>query len=78
MIILGICFMTPEVNAETRCNLKFFEEDMVNWRNLSAGWLLGLYEDPTYNSTNCTDCWSLGEQVGLLNYGVVYVESKRD
>ena len=59
-VVLCITCGTPEVNAETQCNLKFFEEDMENWRNISAGWLLGLFEDPTYNSTNCTECWAFG------------------
>ena len=51
---------------------------MENWKNISAGWLLGLFEDPNYNSTNCTECWNFGENMGLLNFGVVYVEGQRD
>ena len=40
--------------------------------------MLGLFKDPNYNSTSCTECWEFGNQIGLLNYGVNYVESKRE
>ena len=71
-------FCLDLVSADTQCNIKFFEEDQEDWRNISSGFLLGLYEDPKFNQTNCTACWSLGNNVGKINHGLVYVEKLRD
>jgi hypothetical protein len=39
---------------------------------------LGLYQDPKYNQTDCATCWNLGNNVGRINHGLVYVEQLRD
>ena len=40
--------------------------------------MLGLFKDPLYNATSCAECWEFGNTIGLLNYGINYVESKRE
>ena len=62
------------VNADSQCKIKFFKEDQENWRNISSGFLLGLYNDPKYNKTNCTTCWNFGDNVDKINHGLVYIE----
>ena len=64
--------------SHARCDLKFFEEDIDNWRNISSGYLMGLYEDPQFNQTECYDCWLFGNYMALLNKGLVHVENMRD
>ena len=66
------------------CNLKFFEQNEHNWREISQGYLLGLYEDPgDYNllpksPNSCTDCKNFGHNIGELNKGTVLIEKYRD
>ena len=78
LLVALIAFLSTVNAGETLCNIKFFETNEENWKNLASGWMLGLFKDPPYNSTTCNECWDFGNQIGLINYGVNYVESKRD
>ena len=74
-----ILMLISASQATLNCDIKFFEEDPENWRDVSAGFLLGLVNNQTNVDRNkCVDCWDLGNNIALINKGLVYVEKNTD
>ena len=74
-----IIMLISASQATMNCNIQFFEEDPENWRDISAGFLLGLVANQTtVEKKNCIDCWDLGNNIALINKGLVFIEKNTD
>ena len=62
---------------DLKCNLKVFERDTNNWRDIFAGMLLGLHSGGNVNKENCDECREFGVQLGRINTGLVGVEATK-
>jgi hypothetical protein len=59
------------------CDLKIFEYDEQNWRNLSYGLIQGLYRQPPMGK-NCVACTNFSADMVSINRGYVALELAGD
>ncbi|TNV79913.1 hypothetical protein FGO68_gene5184 [Halteria grandinella] len=68
---------TATVTRNYTCNIKLFEYDEVNWKNLSYGLIQGLYINPP-KGNNCTACKNFSADMASINRGYVALEVSAD
>ena len=76
--LLVLCSLMSHAQAFLKCNIKFFEEDAQNWKDLFSGYLLGMHGDTESTKENCGECNTFGDDLGKLNRGLVLIEQRKD
>ena len=79
LLLVALCaFMqVRDAQAFIRCALQFFNEDKDDWKQVGSGYLLGLHSDNVDTET-CSDCDEYGNNMALINYGLVSIETNKD
>ena len=76
-VLLLLTLQLQETHAFLKCALQFFQEDKEDWKKLGSGYLLGLHSDQV-NDQTCNDCEQYGNNMALINYGLVTIEQNKD
>ena len=63
--------------AFLKCALQFFNEDKEDWKKFGSGYMLGIHSD-NVNDETCKDCEGYGNNIALINYGLVSIEENKD
>ena len=67
----------PSYQAFLKCALQFFNEDNEDWKKFGSGYMLGIHSD-NINDSTCKDCEGYGNNMALINYGLVSIEENKD